>query len=419
MRKFVVILLAACLVFGGVMGYMRTRDVQQDGPAAAPAPEAAEPAATQAPPAETHEPADAAPSGELQMEELEYETLDIERLYAAHDAAETVLTVNGKAESWGDYFYFLASQVDYVEELLVRLYANYGAELLWSDVAEGERTYADLAVSGAEDALRQLAAIEGFAKDNDVELTEEDRQILAQQLAQDMAARCGENATEEAFEKALAKSHMSRAMYDRITAGNLLYQEGFRKFYGEHGEAVPEETVLQYLEDNGYVSASHILLLTMDPKTGEKLDEAQVAEKAETARRLAEELQAIEDPEERLARFNERKEEYCEDTGKALYPAGYTFTPRTMAAEFEAACGELAPFEVSDPVETRYGYHIIMRLPPEADALLFAGSGSPVTARTAVANLEYEKRLQEYADGLELAYAEGFEKPDLLDYLVG
>lgn len=418
MRKLVVILLIACLVFGGVMGYLRAQGSQSADPAETPV--AAEPAESAAPAAETPKPeASAAPSGELQMEDLEYDTVDLDRLYALYSPEKTVLTVGGRAESWGDYFYFLSSQVDSVEKLLVSLYANYGAELFWSDVAEGEYTYADLAVKGAEKSLLQLAAMEGFARENGVELTEENRQILAQQLAEDMAAACGADATDADFAAFLAQRHMSRELYDRLQTADILNEECFRQLYGEHGEALEDAAALRYLEDNGYLSASHILLLTMDPKTGEKLDEALTAEKAETAKRLAEELQAIEDPEERLERFDQLKGEYCEDTGKALYPAGYTFTPHTMAAEFEAACKTMAPYEVSDPVESRYGYHIIMRLPPDADALLFSSRGNAVTAREAAAVAAYSGQVQAYLDGMDVEAAEDFEKPDLLAYVIG
>ena len=431
MKKMIAILLVVCLALGGAMGYWGYRTGGAPvSPAETAAPEEAVPDATETT-ADTETPApaeadvqepgtDAVTSGEMQMEDLDYQTMDLDRLYATHDPEEIVLSVNGKTETWRDYFYFLATQVDYVENYLVRIYANYGAELLWSDVAEEDgTTYADLAVDGAADAIRQFATIEGFAKANGIELTEDNREAIAQQEALDMATYCGPDATEADFEAYLADRYMSREMYDRINTVNALYQEGFRKLYGENGEVLEDEAALQYLEDNGYISASHILLMTVDPATGEKLDDAAIEEKAATARRLAEELQAIEDPQELLERFRQLKEEYCEDTGKTVYPAGYTFTHRTMVTEFEDACNALEPYEVSDPVQSSYGYHIIMRLPPDPDALLFNSSADPITARATAANAEYGQRLQAYMDGLEVEYAEGFEKPNLLDYING
>ena len=299
------------------------------------------------------------------------------------------MVVDGREETWDTYFYFLASQADYVEDFFATMESYYGLELKWSDVAEGDdETYADLAAESVEEALRQFATIEGFARANGVELTEENRQTMAEQLAADMAAVCGEDATEADFEEYLAGLYMSRDMYDRINTVNLLYQETFRQLYGEDGEAMEEAAVLQYLADNEYLSANHILLLTEDPTTGEALDEAAAAEKLATAEKLAEELQAIEDETELLARFAQLKEEYCEDSGKAVYPAGYTFTPGTMVTEFEDACKALENYQVSDPIKSSYGYHVIVKLPRDADALLLGSSGEALTARASAANTE-------------------------------
>ena len=49
MRKLVLILLIACLVFGGVMGYLRAQSSQPAAPAETPVPETAEPAAAETP----------------------------------------------------------------------------------------------------------------------------------------------------------------------------------------------------------------------------------------------------------------------------------------------------------------------------------------------------------------------------------
>ena len=433
MKKMIAILVLVCLILAGIIGsYGYQAGRVPASPAVTAAPAAAEtPADAETPapveevapaetPAEPEAEADVAVTGGLVMDEVNTQSLDMDRLYATHDPKETVLTINGKAESWGDYFYFLATQVDYVENFLSQIYANYGTVLYWSDVAEGEdTTYADLAVNGAEDAMRQFATIEGFAEENGVELTEENREEMARQMATDMAAVCGEDASEADFEEYLAGLYMSRDMYDRIVAVNTLYQEGFRQIYGEGGEALEEEAALRYLEDNGYLSANHILLMTIDPATGEALDEATVAEKAATAKRLAEELQAIKDPEELQERFAQLKEEYCEDSGKATYAQGYTFLPGAMVAEFEDTCNGLDAYEVSDPIQSSYGYHIIMKLPLNADALLFSSTGSPLSARATAANTEYGQRLQAYMDGLEVVYAEGFEAPDLLNYING
>ncbi len=411
MERMLVILLVICLVIGGVIGWFAYRN-HQAGPE--PAEAAADP--TEAP-AASAEPAETAAPAEEQ-ETYSPPEPDLDKLYATRDPEEIVLTVDGQDMSWGDYFYFLASQVNYVEEYFTTMAGYYGLELSWDDVAEGDTvTYAQLAMESVEAAVRQFATVEGFVRENGITLTEENREKIAQLMQSDIELTCGENGTEQDFAEFLMTRYLRRDLYDRINAVNVLYQESFRRLYGENGELLDEEKVLAFLEEGNYLSANHILLLTVDALSGETLDEETAAEKKETANRLAAELQAIEDPTQRLERFAELKEEYCEDTGKFLYPAGYTFTPGTMVAEFEDACKQLADYQVSDPVESSYGYHVLMKLPLDADALLFSSSSSPLTARATVANTEYGERLQAYMDGMELQYAEGFVVPDLLAYI--
>ena len=53
---------------------------------------------------------------------------------------------------------------------------------------------------------------------------------------------------------------------------DALYNDGFNEKYGENGEKVTDEDAVKYLEDNGYLSANHILLMTIDPDTREVAD---------------------------------------------------------------------------------------------------------------------------------------------------
>ena len=128
----------------------------------------------------------------------------------------------------------------------------------------------------------------------------------------------------------------------------------------------------------------------MDLQTGEALDEATVAEKEELAQKLVTELQAIQDPEELVERFRELKEEYCEDSGKTAYPDGYVFLPGEMVTEFEEGVTALADYGLSQPVKTSYGYHIILRLPLSADAVVsYDNTGAAVTGRSLFASYDY------------------------------
>ena len=417
MKNWVIGLLALCLVLGGVIGYVY-RDKKAEPVPASPAETeriAGEPEET--PDAESADPAAAGEAEET--EPFVPEELDMAGLYATHAPEEIVLRADGREETWETYFYFLASQVDYVQNFFVNMNAYYGMPLRWADVAEGDdKTYADMAVEGVEDGLLQFAAIEGFAKQNKVKLTDASREEMARRLQEDIRAVCGEDATEEDFAEYLAGLYISREMYERISTVNLLYQEGFKKLYGDNGEKLSDKEALRYLEENEYLSANHILLMTVDPATGEALEEAEIEKKKAEAERLSKLLQEIKDPAERLERFAELKEEYCEDSGKTAYPAGYTFTPGTMVSEFEEGCKALEDHQVSDPVESSYGCHIIMRLPLDPDAQLSGSDGGAMSARAAAANAAYGQQLQDYLDKLQVDYVEGFELPKLLDYVI-
>ena len=109
MKKMIAILLVVCLALGGAMGYWGYRTGGAPvSPAEPAAPEEAAPDATETT-ADTETPApaeadvqepgtDAVTSGEMQMEDLDYQTMDLDRLYATHDPEEIVLSVNGKTE---------------------------------------------------------------------------------------------------------------------------------------------------------------------------------------------------------------------------------------------------------------------------------------------------------------------------------
>jgi len=90
-----------------------------------------------------------------------------------------------------------------------------------------------------------------------------------------------------------------------------------------------------------------------------------------------------------------------------------------MVPEFEDSCMALADYQVSDPVLTSYGYHVIIRLPLSVDAAIdFTAAGTPLTARSYYANTKYGELMQEQLDNTVFSYAEGFEGIKLQDYLV-
>ena len=400
MKKLVIILVVVCVLFAGVVGYMSYTNQSVD------AEPSAEPEASQT--LETEE------SGT----EVQTLTVDYDAMRASHEPDEVVATCNGRDVRWDEYFYWASYNAAQVENYINSM-ASYGATISWDDPwsQDSDESYAEYVPANAQEQIKQVNCIEDFAAENNIVLSDEVLAEMDEQLKSTIASVCGEDATEEDFNEYLDQAYLTRELYDRMNTMNYLYQQGYTQLYGENGELVDDAAAIAYLEDNEYISANHILLMTVDSATREALDEETIAAQEQKAQEIAAELQAIDDPQLLLARFAELKEEYCEDTGKVSYPDGYTFTPGTMVTEFEDTCNALEDYQVSDPILSSYGYHVIIRLPLDPDKVVeYSYEGTPLTARSLAANAEYASRMDAQYEKAEFAFVPGFTF-NIKDYL--
>ena len=402
MKRFVVIALAVLLIFGIVASIVSSTQKAQLPEAPAPTDAAASAPAAQP---------------ETTAEAVVIRSLDEDAIRALRAPDEVVLSLGGETASWDEYCQWLFSTGRQIEDYFRQMASFYGLAADWEgSVGDGSgMTYAQYAVHETNENLSNILAYRRFAAEEQITLNEEQQaQLTDEALAK---ALLGENATVEQLTAELEKEGFGIETFRRIRETNLQLDAFFDETYGENGGKVTDEEAVAYLEEKGYVSAGHILLMTIDPNTGDKLEEAAVAEKKLKAGEIADELRAIADPEQRERRFLELKAELCEDGGKIAYPNGYTYTPGTMVTEFESAVNALEPFEVSDPVESAYGYHVIMRLPLRADSLLYSAQGTPVTARQETAVAGMNDRLAAFIEANPVAFAEGIEDLDLVKYL--
>ena len=399
MKKLIIGLLAVLVLFGGFMAFN-----QKNMPAAASpaAPAASAPAVTP----------DATPAPP------EVKSLDYTAIRALHGADETAITLGDETLDWGFFADFLRTNGMQYEDYFRQMGAYYGIAADWNgSTGDGSgQTYAQALLTDTRETLASFMAIHTFAKEQGVSLDEEAQKALEpEQMAVDI---CGEGATLEQLADTLEEgSHMTIDGFRYYSEAVGLYSALYEKLYGAQGEKLSEEEIVKTLEDEGYVSAHHILFMTIDPMTGKELEEKEIAEKLETANRLVAELRAIKDTEELVKRFKELKDEYCEDTGKTQYPDGYTYTPQTMVAEFEDTVTGQKEFEISDPVKTSYGYHIIMRLPLSGDSLLFSPQGNPTVARVTVSQNALTRTMDDYYAAHPATYIEGLEDLDLTQYI--
>ena len=404
MKKLIFGLVAVMLLFGAAITFSHNGNSLTVPAAVAASPEAAAVTPDATP----------APTATPEVHSLDYEA--IRALYPADTAA---ITLEDEVMDWDLYADWLRTNGMQYEEYFKQMAAYYGVAADWTG-SMGDGTGANYAkglLNETNESLASFLAIKAMAKEKGLSLSEEqeknlDPETMAHQIL-------GEDATVEQLAEELENtSHLSVRAFQFYSEALDLYTRLAEELYGAQGEKLPEADVVKALEDQGYLSAHHILFMTIDPMTGKNLEEAEVAAKLQQANDLVKELRAIEDHDELLKRFKELKEQYCEDTGKTAYPDGYTFTPGTMVSVFEDTVNALKDFEVSEPVQSSYGYHIIMRLPLTGDSLLFSPQGTPQTARVSVAQEKITHDLDDYYAAHPPVYADGLEELDLTQYIV-
>lgn len=408
MKKMLIIILAAALVFLGVVGVVvygtnggahpaaTERPTADDGivlPTAAPA----EPAGDDA--AEPDEAAEIAAGPRV----------DLEALYTSRDPESIYATVGGREITWEEYYQWLGTNVLSAENYFDTMAAS-GTSIGWDQDYTAGTSFAAYVIDGLNENLHLYKGVDLFAEANGIVVTEEE---VDERLAEEQKKALGEDVTEEDWALLLVKNFLTDSIFRTQIKASLQVNKAYEEFYGEHGEKLSPKDLQHYLEESGYLRCNHILFMTIDPDTREALDEDTAAEKKAQAETVAAELQAIQDKDELLTRFAALKEELDEDGGKVYYPEGYIFTPGTMVAVFEDTTRSLEEYQVSDPVLSEYGYHVIIRLPITGETTLDDGS----TIADKAANQAMASRLDEFVEAQEFSYAPGVEPVDLLAYL--
>ena len=138
---------------------------------------------------------------------------------------------------------------------------------------------------------------------------------------------------------------------DSATAENVLKRELKVNITDADAQKYYDDNPARF-EQPEMVRASHILLMTTDPKTNTELTETQKAAKRKELEGILKRARAGED-------FAALAKEYSEDPGSKDKGGEYKFPKGQMMPEFEAAAFSLNTNQISDIVTTKYGYHII------------------------------------------------------------
>ncbi len=318
-------------------------------------------------------------------------------LAVAGVAGEEVLVKLGTAEiTANDYLYWLQRSIsDYLEP-----FGGQMTTLPWDTEMSDNLTFGQYMLDNALDAaalhcmLRELARQENLTPDPEV-ATQVDKQYA------DMVVQAGSD--ESRVIHTLWTQMLSRELLTTLNENTELFDQLAELYYGENSGHYPTDAeVNAYLDEVGRYKAKHILLATIDLDTREPLDEATVAQKKAQAEDFLAQLRAAEDP---IALFDDLMNEHSEDSGLATNPDGYTTAKGEMVAPFEEAALALKAGEISEVVESDFGYHIILRLPLDPDDFRDDCVGSLM-----------EKRIDQEIERLGLEKTAAFDKLNVGDF---
>lgn len=153
--------------------------------------------------------------------------------------------------------------------------------------------------------------------------------------------------TMDTFQKRAFEQNVCEIVLDREVKPSITVTDAdVKKFYDDH----PKD-----FEQPEQVRAAHVLISTLDKDTQQPLPPAKKAEKEKLAKDIKARAEKGED-------FAKLAKEFSEDPGSKDKGGEYTFPRGQMVPEFEAAAFSMKPGQISDLVETRYGYHIIKTL---------------------------------------------------------
>ncbi|MBP3654106.1 MAG: peptidylprolyl isomerase [Oscillospiraceae bacterium] len=288
--------------------------------------------------------------------------IDADAAYAKYDPDTVVMTINGEEVTWSEFFHMLNSGVSQLQ--------YYFGDVIWENevVAGYGYTFEEYSMLLTMDSLKQFHTIASKAADMNITLSDEDLKSIEATENTYKQQVCGEDATDADFEQYLMENYyMTMDVYQFINESSALYEKLYLECVGENGEKITDEEILDYANSVPYVTAKHILVSTVDDE-GNALSEEEIAAAKQTIEDIYAQLSKITDQKKLLKTFDSLMNEYSQDTGLAVFPDGYTFTTGEMVEEFETTAFALEEYQVSEPVETSYGYHILLRLPTQRNS---------------------------------------------------
>lgn len=302
----------------------------------------------------------------------------------------TAITVDGTKLTIQQYRYFY---------LQTKYSMDFGKEEYWEEDEKGEKA-AELK-EATENIIREYYAWLNIAKDNGLTLSAAEENGVLKNLELDKK----EYGTE--FKMFLKKQFFAdEETYIYFRTNDLLVEKAKADFQNILNKQAEDDTADIAAFSEKVLTVKHILLaFTVEGSADDA--ETQKAAQLKLAQQLAAQLRAAEG-DARNTLFEELRAEHNTDPGAAAEGASYTFGPGTMVQVFYDGSAGLQIGEVSDPVESDFGYHVIYRVPlDEASA---PNEENIETFKTAYTSYLNSTALEKHKEAVVLSFGSYYDK---------
>lgn len=244
-----------------------------------------------------------------------------------------------------------------------------------------------------EKFYKENAALVEVAFENGIELSDDDKTTIKANIT-GLELQLGDN-----YKKKFANSAFTEFFYFFQTS---VYSSLYNNLYEKILENREHEITKAAFEEakSGMVRAKHILIQFPEGEgeNGALTDEQKAAVLAEAEAVLAE-VNAMAD----ISEFDALIEKYNDDPGMQSNPDGYYFGKGEMVPEFEESAFTLEEGKTSGLVETSYGYHILLKLPLEDEAIYSSAAFNNLY------NTKLYESISARTENMEIKYAENHD----------
>jgi hypothetical protein len=314
----------------------------------------------------------------------------------APKADAVMLTVDGKSITWDKLLYLIHYTIGNIESEITDWSAEYSDGV----------TYQDYILDTAVDYALRDASIDYGAVQLGITLSDEDQAAVQSNWDSQVASAGGE----EAFIATLEEQHCTKEIYMSWSVTELA-QACFDALYGEDGSSLTDKEIADYIAEDGYMMVKHILFKTVVTDETGKETPMSDEEKAEVRVKAEEVLNELKNYEgdDFDAFFDEFMFANSEDLGLTGNPQGYLFQSGQMVPEFDAESISLEVGEISELVETKFGYHIIYKIPLNYDVTPMAYSNYGDYSLRYITAISMFSSIQDvWIDSLDVSYTSAY-----------